>query len=243
MPKPQTNTSQRGGSDIWFLVLLGALVVWALLGHQTSVERLEALRAELLAPRPETAAEAAVADAAERLPDLAVKPGLWRFEKSEGSIHARLDLLLRGNGTFLATAAGRVGEEDKLSLTAGGGWRIKGHTLVLTVEEGAKGFFPSSGRLAVREATDAKLVFAGEKKDIVLVEAGDLELEARKPARETESRDAGRDAFAALPYAAVPDERRLEWLMEQPLFGFIKAFLVFAVVVAGWHIGRWWWRA
>ena len=82
----KTKTSQRGGSDIWLLVLLGVLVVWALLGYRASGERLEALRAELLAPRPETAAEAALADAAERLPDLAVKPGLWRYEQNEGSV-------------------------------------------------------------------------------------------------------------------------------------------------------------
>lgn len=167
-----------------------------------------------------------------------MKPGLWRYEKNEGSVRERLDLFLRENGTFRATATGRVGEEDKLDLTAGGTWRVKGHTLVLAVEEGAKGFFPSSGRLAVREATDAKLVFAGEKNDTVLIAAGDLDLEARKPVRESGARAAERAAFAALPYAAVPDERRLEWLLEQPLSKVVVAFVAFAAVVAGWRVVR-----
>lgn len=127
-----------------------------------------------------------------------------------------------------------------MNLTAGGTWRVKGHTLVLAVEEGAKGFFPSSGRLAVREATDAKLVFAAEKNDndIVLIAAGDLDLEARKPARESGAQDAERAAFATLPYAAVPDERRLEWLLEQPLSKVVVAFVAFAAVVAGWRVVR-----
>lgn len=47
----KTKTSQRGGSDIWLLVLLGALVVWALLGYRASGERLEALRAPSCSPR------------------------------------------------------------------------------------------------------------------------------------------------------------------------------------------------
>ncbi|HRD68428.1 MAG TPA: hypothetical protein PKY50_20065 [Candidatus Competibacter sp.] len=107
------------------------LLIWMVADAWVHSDRLEALRGELHAPRAETAAEASAADAAERLADIAVKPGLWIYKKEVRSVSVRFDLLLREDRTFVATVRGEIEDKEKLTASASGEWRVKGHVLVL----------------------------------------------------------------------------------------------------------------
>lgn len=212
-----------GSTGFWAAVTLIAIWVWLAVSSADRTAQLGALRAELNAPRAETAAEASAADAAERLPDIAVKPGLWTREIARDGASARFDWLLREGGTFVATATATAwaGDREKFAVSAEGAWRIKGSTLVFSVASGAKGLFPASGRVAVRRATDDELVFVEGNRDAVLKHRDFLAREA-----------------AALPLKSVPTER-VEGLFEREIFLKIAAGIALAALLfAGWSFAR-----
>jgi len=234
----KTDAAERGWTTFWAVVALVAIIC-LVFGGRNRTERMEALRADLLAPRPETAAEASAADAAERLPDIAVKPGLWTREIARAGAGARLDLLLRDDRTFVATATGRIGEAEKFTVSAEGDWRVRGSALVFSVASGAKGLFPASGRVAVRRATGDELVLAEADGEAVLKHQDLLTGEAAARALEEEARSAARAAFAALPPKAVPPGRWVEWLFEQELFlKSVAGIVLMALVFTGWSAVR-----
>lgn len=118
-----------GSTGIWAAVALIATWAWLAVSSAGRTAQLGALRAELNAPRPETAAEASAADAAERLPDIVQQPRLWTYLAALDGGEVRFDWLLREGGTFVATATAWAGDREKFAVSAEGAWRIKGSAL------------------------------------------------------------------------------------------------------------------
>lgn len=202
---------------VFFLCLIWG-VVW--LSEHSKAERTKDLEVYLNTPRAETIKENAEADAAERQPQIQVPTGRFTYSfQGEATGKASLDLLLKDDGTFIMETVIKDDSKTLVNKSASGTYKAHGSTLVFKVQDGAKGFFPASGRVTVRNATNDTLVFSGENKDLVFQSA-----ESREKAAQIAAAEKG--AFLAKPFRLVRSEDKPQWLfdkygMKLLVFGFI----------------------
>lgn len=159
-------------------------------------------------------------------------PGLWVRER-ERAPRERIAWLLRADGSFVATVADAGADAPRYRETASGQWKINARTLVFRADEGARGLFPPTGRVAVRQASAGALAVAEDGGEAVFQEQSGLERAA--------ARDAERNAWLATPFWNVDNGRKGEWLLESGAVGIVvKTALLMALLVVGWSVLRRW---
>lgn len=125
------------------------------------------MKKTLETPVQETLEETLKADAAEIMPAVSIQPGVYTCDSVNGDFRIVEDLILEPDGTFLIGLQLAVKQKELLRETAEGTYTTKGSVLICKVIKGVPGFFPTSGRTVVKEATNSKLVLeSSDKKDV-----------------------------------------------------------------------------
>lgn len=217
----------------WAIIISFMLVGFVALpwiNHNQRTEKTAHHKQYLTTARPLSDEAKITVDVAEKNSAVIIPADHWVSDKKIGpDNHTQTQLTLKQDGSFSVTVRAYDGGGDLLTETASGTYQIIGASLFFNVKDGAKGIFPTPGRIAIQSINSERLItFDGKDEQVFISKEGQEKL--------IKAQNEEKKSLLAKSYKEVPVDQRVEWLMGKD--GGIWFYLFIGLLIAIVGIGK-----